>query len=346
MSTTYFVTGGAGFIGSHLTDALVAEGNHVIVLDDLSTGRRANLEGALASGRVEFVEGTALDAGTVENCMRRADVCIHLAAWVGVKRIVGHPLAALRGNVLGTDVVLAAAARHDCRLLFASSSEVYGKLNQAGLGEDSDRLLGSPAKSRWSYAIAKEFGEALAHAYAQERGLEMIVARLFNTVGPRQASSYGMVLPRFVHQALAGEPLTVYGDGTQTRCFTDVHDVVRALGQLVASDVAAGKTFNVGSHTPTRVVDLANRVIERTGSSSEIVFVPYRQAYTDGFEELGNRAPDASALRALSGWTPQWPLEQTIDAVVAHERDQALVRTRSEALAVGSALPTRGRAAA
>ncbi len=236
--------------------------------------------------------------------------------------------------------MLAAAARHERRLLFASSSEVYGKLNQAGLGEDSDRLLGSPAKSRWSYAIAKEFGEALAHAYAQELGLEMIVARLFNTVGPRQPSSYGMVLPRFVHQALAGEPLTVYGDGTQTRCFTDVHDVVRALGQLVASDVARGQARSTSARdTPIRVVDLANRVIELTGSSPEMSSCRTAHAHSEGFEELGNRAPDTSALRALPGWTPRAPLEQTIDSVVAHELDRALVFVRERtALAVGSSL--------
>lgn len=343
---TYFVTGGAGFIGSHLTDALVAEGHRVIVLDDFSTGSRANLADCLASGRVEVVEGTALDARTVADCTSAADVCVHLAAWVGVRRILGDPLSSLRGNVLGADIVLAAAARHRRRLLYASSSEVYGKRNQAGLTEDGDLVIGSPAKRRWSYAIAKEFGEALAHAYAQEPGVEMTVVRLFNTVGPRQASAYGMVLPRFVRQALADEPLTVYGNGAQTRCFTDVRDVVRALVQLVACDAGVGKTFNIGSQTPTPILDLANQVIARTGSRSRIAFVPYEQAHAGGFEELGNRAPDTSALRELTGWRTQWSLEQTIETVVTHERGHAPTRGQTALLPRDCGGLTMRRAAA
>ena len=331
MTLTYLVTGGAGFIGSHLTDALAADGHRVVVLDDLSTGRLQNLTGALASGNVEFVEGSDLDACAVEACMSRADVCIHLAAWVGVGRILDHPLEGLRGNVLGADNVMAAAARHDVPLVFSSSSEVYGKLNQTGLTEGDARLLGSPAKSRWSYAIAKEFGEALANAYSQELGCQMTVVRLFNSVGPRQASAYGMVLPRFVRQALADRPLTVYGDGTQTRCFTDVGDVVAALRKLSASKAAAGRTFNIGSDRPTRVLDLANRVIAQSGSGSVVTFVPYAEAHSEGFEELGNRAPDTTALHALTGWRTERSLEQTIDAVIAYERVQQQPWTMSEA---------------
>ncbi len=329
MRAAYLVTGGAGFIGSHLVDTLVADGHRVIVLDDFSTGKRANLSEDLMSGQVELVRGSALDAKSVDRCMRRADACVHLAASVGVGRILDHPLTGLRGNVLGTDVVMSAAARHGRRLLFASSSEVYGKLNQAGLTENSDRLLGSPAKSRWSYAIAKEFGEALARAYAQECGAEMTVVRLFNTVGPRQASAYGMVLPRFVRQALSGKPLTVYGDGAQTRCFTDVRDVVRGITGLLDTDEAVGGTFNIGSHRPTSVLDLARRVIAQTGSCSEIAFVPYAQAHPEGFEELGNRAPDTSALSELTGWSTRWTLEQTVDSVISHERREALPAIRA-----------------
>lgn len=326
MKATFLVTGGAGFIGSHLTDSLVADHHRVIVLDDLSTGRRENLSASLATGRVELVEGSVLDPDLVDECVRAADACVHLAARLGVGRIVAQPLDSLRENVIGADVALSAAARHGRKLLFSSSSEVYGKVNKRGLSEDDDRLIGSPAKSRWSYAIAKEFGEALARAYVQESGTEMVVVRLFNTVGPRQAGAYGMVLPRFVRQALAGDALTVYGDGKQTRCFTDVHDVVRALRQLLAADGAAGGVYNIGSLRSVRVLDLANLVIERTGSDSGIVLVPYEQAHPAGFEELGNRSPDTTALRQLTGWTTRRSLEETVDSVIAHELAQAPVR--------------------
>jgi UDP-glucose 4-epimerase len=339
------VTGGAGFIGSHLTDSLVADHHRVIVLDDLSTGSRANLSASLATGRVELVEGSVLDPDAVEECVTRADVCVHLAAALGVGRIVAQPLDSLRENVIGADVVMAAAARHGRRLLFSSSSEVYGKLNQRGLTESADRVIGSPAKSRWSYAIAKEFGEALARAYVQECGTEMIVVRLFNTVGPRQAGAYGMVLPRFVRQALARDALTVYGDGGQTRCFTDVHDVVRALRQLLASEGAAGGVYNIGSLRSVRVLDLANLVIERTDSDSGIVLVPYEQAHPAGFEELGNRSPDTAALRKLTGWTTRRSLEETVDSVIAHELAHAHVRTLAPASPSASAA-IRARAVA
>jgi len=321
--TTFLVTGGAGFIGSHLTDSLVRDGHTVIVLDDLSAGSRDNLSLSLGSGRVELVEASVLDSGIVDDCVRAADVCVHLAARLGVRQIVGHPLGALRENVLGVDVVMSAAARHRRRLLFSSSSEVYGKVNHYGLTEGDDRLLGSPAKSRWSYAIAKQYGEALAHAYAKERGVEMTAVRLFNTVGARQSNAYGMVLPRFVAQALAGEPLTVYGDGSQTRCFTDVRDVVRALRLLLDRDAVG--VFNVGSSRSVRVLDLARLVVELTASASPIVFVPYEQAHPAGFEELGNRSPDTSALRGLTGWVTEWAVEQTIASVVQFQLSRAEV---------------------
>lgn len=321
--TTFLVTGGAGFIGSHLTDSLVRDGHTVIVLDDLSAGSRDNLSSSLGSGHVELVEASVLDSRIVDDCVRAADVCVHLAARLGVRQIVGHPLGALRENVLGVDVVMSAAARHRRRLLFSSSSEVYGKVNHYGLTEGDDRLLGSPAKSRWSYAIAKQYGEALAHAYAKEWGVEMTAVRLFNTVGARQSNAYGMVLPRFVAQALAGEPLTVYGDGSQTRCFTDARDVVRALRLLLDRDAVG--VFNVGSSRSVRVLDLARLVVELTASASPIVFVPYEQAHPAGFEELGNRSPDTSALRGLTGWVTEWAVEQTIASVVQFHLSRAEV---------------------
>jgi UDP-glucose 4-epimerase len=341
-----FITGGAGFIGSHLTDRLVGRGDRVIVLDDLSAGSAENLSTSRASGRVTLVQGSVVDHDLVDGCMLAADACVHLAARLGVAQIVEHPLGCLRENVLGADIVMEVAARRGKRLIFSSSSEVYGKVNQRGLSELSDRLIGSPEKSRWSYAIAKEFGESLAHAYCQEIGADMRVVRLFNTVGARQVSKYGMVLARFVCQALDGEPLTVYGDGTQSRCFTDVRDVVRALELLLESDEAAGGTYNIGTSSSITVADLAQLVLDRTGSASPIVFVPYEKAHAPGFEELGNRSPDTARLRALTGWIPQRRLEDTIDSVIAHELDRALVTSHMTAPYGDSPSADRVRAAA
>jgi UDP-glucose 4-epimerase len=345
MSMTLFVTGGAGFVGSHLTDELVARGHRVIVLDDLSAGRRENLAASLATGWVTLVEGSVLDHDLVDELMAKADACIHLAARLGVAQIVNHPLRCLRENVLGADIVMESAARHGRRLIFSSSSEVYGKVNQRELSEDADRVIGFPEKSRWSYAIAKEFGEALAHAYVQDAEADMAVVRLFNTVGPRQVSKYGMVLARFVRQALDGEPLTVYGDGNQSRCFTDVHDVVRALALLAKCEAPVAGTYNIGTSASVRVVDLARLVLERTGSTSPIVFVPYSQAHAPGFEELGNRSPDTSALRKLTGWTPVRRLEETIDSVIAYELDRALVAADATPTSGDSVSADRVRAA-
>jgi len=235
----------------------------VLVLDDLSTGAGENLADAIATGRVQLIEGSVLDEELVERCMRDVDACAHLAAAVGVKLILAKPLEAMRCNAGGAEIVMGSAARNRCRLLFTSSSEVYGKVSGEGLRESSDCTIGSPARSRWSYAIAKQLGEAAAHAYVKGRAAEFVVVRLFNTVGPRQTGAYGMVLPRLVAQALAGEPLTIYGDGKQSRCFTSVHDVTPALVALLGGDAAAG-VFNLGSSQPIRIVDLAAMVLERT----------------------------------------------------------------------------------
>ncbi len=314
------VTGGAGFIGSHLADRLVARGDRVVALDDLSGGSTANLAGALRGGRAELVEGSVLDRGLLERCMSEADVCVHLAAALGVKRIVDRPLSTLLGNVRGADLVIETAHGYRVPLLFASSSEVYGKQAGEDLREDADCTIGAPSRSRWSYAIAKQFGESLVNAYVQDTGAEMSIVRFFNVVGARQNSSYGMVLTRFVDQALAGEPLTVYGDGSQSRCFTSVHDVTRALDGLLRASGPAGAVYNVGASTSVRVDDLARRVIARTASPSRISYMPYAQAYGPGYEELGRRIPDTSALRALTGWTPARSLDEVIDEVVAARR--------------------------
>jgi UDP-glucose 4-epimerase len=316
----YLITGGAGFIGSHLVDALTTRGDSVLVLDDLSTGRRDNLEHVLDAGQVELVEGSVLDKSLVDECLTSVDRCVHLASAVGVQLVLSRPLDCLQRNVRGNDIVISAAARHRCPLLFASTSEIYGKHSDAAVAEESDRILGPPSKLRWSYATAKAFGEALAFSYAREHGSAMIVTRLFNTVGPRQTGAYGMVLPRFVRQALAGDDLTVYGNGTQSRCFTHVLDVVYGIVLLLEEARAMDRAFNIGATTETAIVELARNVIERTGSDSAIRLVPYDEAYDDGFEELGRRRPDTSALRDLTGWTPARSVDDAIDDVVAFER--------------------------
>lgn len=315
----YLITGGAGFIGSHLGDALTAAGHAVLVLDDLSTGRIENIQHLIDARRVRFVEGSTTDRELVDDCLGESDICLHLASTVGVQLAVNSPLETLLDHVRGTDVVMAAAVRRRRRVLFASSSEVYGK-RSGPLTEDDDLLIGSPARSRWSYAVAKCFGEATAHAYHAEHGAEVVVARLFNTVGPRQTGRYGMVLPRFVEQALQGRRLSVYGDGTQTRCFTHVSDTVRALMMLCDDDRALGNAYNIGCGSPVTINELARRVIERSGSHSTIETIPYEDAYAPGFEELGRRTPMTTALQSLTGWRAERTIDDAIDDVVEYER--------------------------
>jgi UDP-glucose 4-epimerase len=319
----YLVTGGAGFIGSHLTETLAARGDQVLILDDLSTGERANVEHLLSAGNVELRVGSILDERVVDECMRETDACYHLASAVGVQLVVSRPLDTLLCNVRGTDNVITSAVRHSKRLLFTSTSEIYGKNSSGGLDEESDRILGSPLKARWGYATAKAFGEALAHGYVREQGAEIVIARLFNTVGPRQKGAYGMVLPRFVQQALAGEDLTVYGTGTQSRCFVHVADTVHALTLLIDSDEALGDVFNVGSTVEVPIIELAARVIERTNSGSRVRLIPYEAAYGEGFEELGRRKPDTKKLEELTSWQVSRTLDETIDDVIAYARSEA-----------------------
>lgn len=319
----YLITGGAGFIGSHLADAIAARGDTVLVLDDLSTGRRENLESALGTGSVELVEGSILDAALVEECVAATDVCLHLAAAVGVELILDQPLDSLICNVRGSDIVISAVAERAGKVLVVSSSEVYGKNSVGPLAETSDRILGPPSTARWAYATAKAFSEVLANAYSYEGGTESTNVRLFNTVGPRQSAAYGMVLPRLVGQALAGENLTVYGDGTQTRCFTHVADVIEAILLLCDTGEAVGRTFNIGSPLEISILDLAHRVIERTGSDSEIRLISYEEAYGEGFEEIGRRHPDLSLIGSVTGWAPIRTIDDMIDDVVANRRGHA-----------------------
>src|SRR3954447_20938690 len=325
-SARHLITGGAGFIGSHLADALLARGDAVVLLDNFSTGRRANIEHLLGLPNVTLVEGSTLDAELVDRLMGEVDTCLHLASAVGVQLIVKSPLSSLLGNVRGCDNVFGAAVRHGKRLLFTSTSEVYGKNSVGPLPEDADSVLGSAFKSRWAYAIAKGFGEALAHGYYRDCEADIVVARLFNTVGPRQTGAYGMVLPRFVRQALAGDDLTVYGNGTQMHCFTHVADTVQALLLLLDHAETAGRVFNVGTQEETSVIEVAARVIQRTGSSSTVRLVPYEEAYGEGFEELGRRKPDTHAIRALTGWSPTRGIDDAIDDVIAFEQSRMAVR--------------------
>jgi nucleoside-diphosphate-sugar epimerase len=321
---THLITGGAGFIGSHLTDALIERGDDVVVLDDLSTGRVENLAWALESGRCEFVQGSTSDPGQVDELVADTDTCFHLASAVGVQLILDSALDSLRRNVRGCDNVMHAAARFGKRLVFSSTSEVYGKNSKGALQEESDRLLGPTQTARWSYAIAKSFGESLAMGLHREEGAEIVVVRLFNTTGPRQTGAYGMVLPTFVRQALAGEPLTVFGAGTQSRCFAHVADTVRGLLLLADHPEATGRFFNIGVGAEVTIIELAERVIQRLGSDSEIELVPFDEAYGEGFEELGRRQPDTTALRELTGWTAELTVEDAVDDL-AYERGRELV---------------------
>jgi UDP-glucose 4-epimerase len=323
MSTRHLITGGAGFIGSHLADQLVAHGHSVTLFDDLSTGSLANVEHLLDLEQVRFVEGTTSDADAVDELVASHDRVLHLASAVGVQLVVDNPLDSLGANVRGCDNVLRAASRHGKRALFTSTSETYGKNSAGALAEDSDRILGSPYVARWNYAIAKSFGEALAHALHREQGADIITVRLFNTVGPRQTGMYGMVLPRFVQQALAGEDLTVFGNGTQTRCFAHVHDSVAAILALLERDEAVGDVFNIGTEDELPIIELARRVIEHAGSQSRVSLVSYEDAYGDGFEELGRRKPDTTKLRTLTGWAPTRTIDDAIDDVVLYEQSRA-----------------------
>jgi len=319
--TRVLVTGGAGFIGSHLVERLIARGDSVAVLDDLSTGRRENLTTVTNSLVFRLVEGSVLDESLVDGLVSQADVVYHLAAAVGVAHVLRLPLFLFDTDTGSTENVLRACGRLQRRVLIASTSEVYGKNDKDALGEDDDRTLGSARLSRWFYAAAKSIDEAFALAYFADRGLPVIVVRLFNTVGARQRGHYGMVVPRFVRWALDSEPLRVYGDGQQTRCFTNVHDVVRALLVLMDTPAAAGEIFNIGQPGEIRILDLARRVIELTESRSDIKLVPYddEEAYGEraaGYEDMRRRVPDISKLEAFTGFRPSIGLDQTLREVI------------------------------
>jgi UDP-glucose 4-epimerase len=314
------ITGGAGFIGSHLADALLARGDSVILLDNLSTGRLENIEHLRQRDDVEFVLGSILNADLMDDVMSRADVCFHLAAAVGVQLIVDKPLESLATNIRGSEIVFEKAHKHATKVLVTSTSEIYGKNTSDKLGEEDDRVLGSPLKSRWSYSEAKAIEEILAYTYWRQKGLPTVIVRLFNTVGPRQTGHYGMVIPRFVSQAIKGEQITVYGDGQQTRCFCYVGDVVSGLLALVDHPEASGRAYNLGGSEEVSMEDLARRIIDTVGSSSKIRYVPYDEAYEEGFEDMQRRVPDTTRARELVGFTPQVGLDQILRMVVEDQR--------------------------
>lgn len=315
------ITGGAGFIGSHLADYLVSAGDRVIVLDDLSTGSLDNLR-HVAGDSLEFIPGSILNQDLVDDVASRADRIFHLAAAVGVRTIIERPLESLRTNILGSEIVFEKAHKYGRPILVTSTSEIYGKNSSDRLNEEDDRILGSPLKSRWSYSEAKAIEEILAYTYWKEKGLPTVIVRLFNTVGPRQTGTYGMVIPRFVRQALTGEPLTVYGDGSQTRCFCSVSDVIPALVALMDNEDARGRVFNLGGTEEISIADLAKRVTHLTESSSEVQFIPYEEAYEEGFEDMPRRVPDIGRISSLIGFSPTMSLDDIILSV-AHAFERA-----------------------
>jgi UDP-glucose 4-epimerase len=319
---TYLLTGGAGFIGSYLAEALLAAGSRVLAVDDLSTGSADNLAHLKDHPEFRFARASITDEIVIERMTSEADIVVHLAAAVGVRLIIEDPVGTIETNIMGTESVLRAALRYGCRVLLASTSEVYGKASKIPFVEEDDVLLGPTSRSRWAYAASKMVDEFLALAYEREYGLEVVPFRLFNTIGPRQTGRYGMVVPRFVRQALQGEPLTVYGDGTQSRCFCDVRDVVRALLGLAEHPDSSGTVFNVGSTQETTISDLAEHVKVVAGSKSPIVRVPYSEAYAPGFEDMQRRVPDTSRINSLLGWEPYTPLDETLRDIVEFERKQ------------------------
>ena len=314
------ITGGAGFIGSHLAEALLKKGDRVTVIDDLSTGRFENIAHLTSNPNFHFAIETITNQTVMDRLVSECDLIFHLAAAVGVDLIVRSPIHTIETNVMGTEMVLKTARRYRTKVMIASTSEIYGKSTKAPFSEDDDRVMGPTTKSRWSYATSKALDEFLALAYHKEVGLPVVVFRLFNTVGPRQRGRYGMVIPRFVQWALRNEPIQIYGDGQQTRCFANVSDVVEAIDRLSECEAAVGDVFNIGSQEEVTIRELAERVRERANSRSEIVTIPYNEAYEEGFEDMRRRVPDISKVQRLIGWKPRKTLNETLDEVIAYFR--------------------------
>ncbi len=320
------ITGGAGFVGSHLADHLLAQGDEVWAVDNLSTGSIENLEHLKGNPRFHYQIEDIMNSSAVAELVDRCDAIFHLAAAVGVRLIVESPVRTIETNIRGTEIILAAAAKKKKLVVIPSTSEVYGKSTKVPFAEDDDLVIGATVKGRWSYACSKAIDEFLALAYWKEKQLPVIVVRLFNTVGPRQTGRYGMVLPNFVRQALAGEPLTVFGTGKQSRCFGYVGDVVEALSTLIRTPEAIGEVFNLGNDQEITIEDLARRVIQLAGSKSQIKYIPYDQAYEEGFEDMQRRVPSLEKARRIISYQPKTSLDVIIGKVIEHERAQ-LART-------------------
>ncbi len=316
------ITGGAGFIGSHLAEELLKRGNKVCVIDDLSTGSLENVNHLRSNPNFSLVIETVLNETVMDRLVSECDEIYHLAAAVGVELIVKSPVATIERNILGTDVVLRLANRYLRKVLITSTSEIYGKSEAVPFKEDADRVLGPTTKSRWSYSSSKAIDEFLALAYYKEKNLETVIMRLFNTVGPRQTGRYGMVIPRFVQQALAGKPLTVYGDGNQLRCFTFVDDVVGAAIKLMASPKALGQVINIGNDRGITIKELAEKIISMTQTSSEIIFIPYDDAYEEGFEDMRVRKPDLEKAFRLIGYSPKIQLDEILQRVIEYFKEK------------------------
>ena len=325
-SMSYLITGGAGFIGSHLSEALLRAGHRVIAIDDLSTGRLDNVASLQDHPHFHFARAGIENQVVLDRLTSEVDVVVHLAAAVGVKLIVERPVQTIETNVGGTEHVLRAALRYGCRVVIASTSEVYGKGSKIPFAEDDDVVLGSTSRSRWAYAASKMVDEFLGLAYGREYELPVVILRLFNTVGPRQSGRYGMVIPRFIHQALNGDPITVYGDGTQSRCFCDVADVVPAIIGLAEHPDSPGRVFNVGGTESISILALAERIRDLTASVSEIVQVSYEEAYAPGFEDMARREPDIGRVSQLLGWYPRVPFREILQRAIDYARERATRR--------------------
>ncbi len=310
------ITGGAGFIGSHLADALLAQGDEVTILDNLTTGSESNI--AHIKDQITIHRGDIRDEALVEELVKDTDLVLHMAAAPGVKNFMEYTVESVSINFTGSDVVLKAATKFDKRLVIASTSEIYGKNPAQPLNEESDRVVGAPQKIRWTYSDAKALEEAIAHTLHRTHGLKVTTVRFFNTVGPRQTGQYGMVVPRFVQQALKNEDITLYDDGSQSRVFCHVQDAVRAVLALVKDDSTIGDYFNIGGVGEVTIKQLAERIIERTGSKSKLVYIPFDQAYGPGFEDMQRRVPDITKVKSKIGWEPAHNLDSIIDSVAAH----------------------------
>lgn len=317
---SFLITGGAGFIGSHLADRLLGHENEVTIIDNLSTGSIGNIDHLKGRNGFNYVIDTVMNRPVLAELVDRCDYIVHLAAAVGVKLIVESPVHTIETNVGGTEIVIELANKKKKPVLIASTSEVYGKAAKTPFSEEDDLVLGPTSRGRWAYACSKLLDEFLALAYYREKKLPVVIARLFNTVGPRQTGRYGMVLPTFVQQALSGRPITVYGDGNQSRCFGFVGDIVWALEQLITREEAYGQVFNIGSQEEISIGNLAKKIKAQLGSESDIVFIPYDEAYDTGFEDMPRRIPDIAKVQRLTGFEPKTSLTAIIDAVAEHTR--------------------------